>query len=74
MMIMRAGKKPSISWSIKDLGLTSERVGNEGSLIQVIKLVVPPSQRKQIILEGETPQEVAEKLAEELDKLGVLGA
>jgi len=74
MMIMRAGKKPSTSWSIEVLGLASERVGSEGSLIQVIKLVVPPSQRKQILIEGGTPQEVAEKLAEELDKLGVLGA
>ncbi|MFQ6124695.1 MAG: electron transfer flavoprotein subunit beta/FixA family protein [Candidatus Heimdallarchaeota archaeon] len=74
MMIMKAGKKPTTSWTIEDLGLSPERVGGAGSPIEVTKLVVPPSQRKQILLEGETPQEVAEKLVEELDKLGILGA
>jgi len=73
MMIMRAGKKPSTTWTLEDLGLTPEQIGREGAPIQVMKLVVPPSERKQIILEGETSQEVAEKLVEELDKLGVLG-
>ncbi|MFX0196773.1 MAG: electron transfer flavoprotein subunit beta/FixA family protein [Candidatus Hodarchaeota archaeon] len=73
MMIMKAGKKPMTSWTIENLGLSSELIGSEGSLIRVTKLYVPPSQRKQIIIEGETPQEAVEKLVEELDKIGVLG-
>ncbi|MFX1514462.1 MAG: electron transfer flavoprotein subunit beta/FixA family protein [Promethearchaeota archaeon] len=74
MMIMRASKKPSTTWTLDDLGLTPESVGNIGSPIQVTKVFVPPSQRKQILVEGKTPQEAAEKLAEEIDKLGIIGA
>ena len=74
MMIMKASKKPSTTWTLEDLELPLERVGSAGSPIQVTKLFVPPSERKQILIEGETPQEVAKKLVAELDKLGVLGA
>ena len=73
MMIMKASKKPITTLTLDDLDLTPEQVGVAGSPVQTKNIIVPPSERKQILLEGKTPQEIVEKLVKELDKQRVIG-
>lgn len=70
IQIMSAGKKESLEWNAKDLGIEPSSVGKTGSLVTVESVSVPPSARKKIIYEG-PPAETSEKLADALLKEGV---
>ena len=43
------------------------------SKIEIKQVLAPKTERKKIMITGETVQEIAEKLAEELIKEGVVG-
>jgi len=73
MAIMKASKKPIIEWNLEDLNIPKENVSAAGSAIQVIEVLAPKVERKSIAIKGETPDEVAEKLAKALIKEGVVG-
>jgi len=73
MAIMKASKKPIVEWNMEDLKILKDEVGRAGSAIQVTEVLAPKVERKSITIKGETPEEVAEKLARELIKEGVVG-
>jgi electron transfer flavoprotein beta subunit len=72
MMIMKASKKEVILWKATDLGISSEKVGEKGSAVKTMSVLAPKSERKKIIIKGETPAETAEKLAKALILEGVI--
>lgn len=73
MAIMKASKKEIVIWTAQDLGISKEKVGKTGSAIQVTEVLAPKVERKKIVITGETAAEIAEKLAKELIKEGVVG-
>lgn len=72
MSIMRASRKKIEEWDRETLGLSREEVGAAGSAVKVLEVKAPPMERKRIIIEAETPEEAAEKLAQRLIEDGVL--
>ena len=70
MDVIRASKKELITWSLSDLGVSSEKVG---TAVQILDVSAPKVERKKVKIEGETPKEIAEKLVKVLIQDGVLG-
>jgi len=64
--IMAAAKKQVSVWSAGDLGVDSSQLGAAGSLLSLDRLYVPVQDVKCEFIEGETPEESAEKLAAKL--------
>jgi len=64
--IMAAAKKQVSVWSAGDLGVDSSQLGAAGSLLSLDRLYVPVHDVKCEFIEGETPEEAAEKLAAKL--------
>ena len=62
---MSARKAEILVWGNKDLGLTEDKIGLNGSPTQVVKIFTPSPKEGGKILEGE-PQEVVDKLVEEI--------
>ncbi|MBW1712175.1 MAG: electron transfer flavoprotein subunit beta/FixA family protein [Deltaproteobacteria bacterium] len=62
--IMKAKKKPLEVKKLADLGLDPGQAGSAGALVEVVKMVPPPEREAGIVVEGETPQEKAAKLAD----------
>jgi electron transfer flavoprotein alpha/beta subunit len=73
MAIMKASKKEMVTWTLADLGVSTDRVGKEGSGIMILDVKAPKVERKKILIDGETPQEMAEKLVKALIQEGVVG-
>lgn len=72
MLIIKAKKKPMTVWTSSDLGIEKEQVGTDGSAIQVIDVLAPIIERKQIEIKGENVQEITDNLANAIIKEGVL--
>jgi electron transfer flavoprotein beta subunit len=72
MMIMKASKKEVVLWKAADLGLSADKVGEKGSAVKTVSVLAPKSERKRIVIKGETPAETAEKLAKALIQEGVI--
>lgn len=70
MMIMKASKKEIVVWFLADLNVAGERLAPK---IEVLEVLAPRTERKKIRIVGESPQEIAEKLAEALVQEGVVG-
>ena len=70
MMIMKASKKEIVAWTLTDLNVSKEKIGAK---IEVIEALAPKTERKKIMVTGETVQEIAEKLARALIQEGVVG-
>lgn len=70
MMIMRASKKEIVNWTLTDLVLEKAKLA---SRIELLEVQAPKTERKKIKITGETPQEIAEKLAKALIQEGVVG-
>jgi electron transfer flavoprotein beta subunit len=70
MMIMKASKKEIMTWALADLGVQKEKITPK---IEVIEATAPVTERKKIIIKGETMHEIAEKLAKALVQEGVVG-
>jgi electron transfer flavoprotein beta subunit len=62
--IMKAKKKPLDVKKLADLGVDPGQAGAAGALLEVIKMVPPPARDAGKVVEGESPQEKAAKLAE----------
>jgi len=69
--IIKAKKKPFITWNTDDLGGEKGKYGLAGSLTQVIKIYAPPTRQRGIVIEDE-PEAAVEKLIELLNKDGVI--
>jgi len=61
--IMKAKKKEVKSVKIADLGLDPNGVGKAGAKTQILKMYSPPQRESGNIIEGETAEETAPKLA-----------
>jgi len=64
--IMAAAKKQVTIWSAADLGLDASQLGPAGSLLALERLYVPVQESQCEFLEGETPDEAAQMLAQKL--------
>ncbi|MEM2394087.1 MAG: electron transfer flavoprotein subunit beta/FixA family protein [Candidatus Bathyarchaeia archaeon] len=71
MDVLKASKKPIITWTLSDLGIPSEKVG--ALAVQVLEVSAPKVERRKIRIQGETPKEIAEKLVKALIQDGVIG-
>jgi electron transfer flavoprotein beta subunit len=70
--IMAAAKKQVPVWKGDDLGLDGGKVGSAADRLQVRDVYVPKRESRCEILDGETPEERAEKLALRLRELKVI--
>jgi electron transfer flavoprotein alpha/beta subunit len=71
MNIMKAKKKPQVTWSAQDLGLDPAGV-QAVSYVKVLGVTAPKVERKQIRVEADTVEEATAKLVEYLVGEGVL--
>ncbi len=68
---MAAKKKPITKWSAADLGVDSSQVGaNSGTKLE--KVSPPEARTRGEVIEGETPEEVADKLFDKLRENQIL--
>ncbi|RLI14645.1 electron transfer flavoprotein subunit beta [Candidatus Bathyarchaeota archaeon] len=70
MDVIKASKKELVTWSLSDLGVSSDEVG---VAVEILGISAPKIERKKVKIEGETPEEIAEKLVKALIQEGVLG-
>lgn len=70
MAIMKASKKEIIVWNAEALGLAKEKLG---STLEIIEVLAPKMERRKIVIKGENPTEIADKLAKALIQEGVVG-
>jgi electron transfer flavoprotein beta subunit len=68
---MAAKKAPLTKWTAADLGIAPVGVG-AGSPTKTIKAISPPPRTKGELIQGETPEEIADKLIEKLRQNQVL--
>ena len=71
MGIRRARSKEIKVLSLKDLGLSENEVGEEGSWLKIRKFYIPPPKKQAEIISG-SPSEEAAKLVEILKSRGVI--
>ncbi|MCW4035670.1 MAG: electron transfer flavoprotein subunit beta/FixA family protein, partial [Candidatus Bathyarchaeota archaeon] len=69
--IMKAKRKPVEEWNAATLGLSADEV-RAGSSVEVIEVIAPLVERKRVVIEAETVEEAAKKLAEAILSEGVL--
>jgi electron transfer flavoprotein beta subunit len=70
MMIMKASKKEIITWTGLNLSLDKNKIATK---IELVKVLAPRTERKKIKITGESPREIAEKLAKALLQEGIIG-
>lgn len=68
MKIMRAKRKPLTEWSLQDLN-----IGEVKNMVDIIELETPTVERKRVTIEGETEEEIVDKLIQYLKNEGVVG-
>jgi electron transfer flavoprotein alpha/beta subunit len=73
MAIMAASKKPTTTWTSKELHLSAEELGFNGSLVEVLRSTISVGERKRVMLQGEA-REIAPTLVKALIQEGVLKA
>jgi electron transfer flavoprotein beta subunit len=70
--IMAAKKKEPVVWKPADLEVDAGQIGASGRRTKLLKLFQPVREGECEIIEGETPEETAEKLATKLREVKVL--
>jgi electron transfer flavoprotein beta subunit len=70
--IMAAKKKEPIIWKPADIGVEASQIGTQGRRTKLQKLFQPVREGKCEIVEGESPEEAAVKLAVKLREVKVL--
>jgi electron transfer flavoprotein beta subunit len=70
--IMAAGKKQIPVWHATELGVDPATTGRTGSLTRVTKLYIPRFEGKCEFIQGDTPEEMGEKLALRLRELKII--
>ncbi|MEM3551517.1 MAG: electron transfer flavoprotein subunit beta/FixA family protein [Candidatus Bathyarchaeia archaeon] len=69
MDVIKASKKEVVTWSLSDLGVPNEEVK---AAIEVLEVSAPRVERKKMKIEGESANEVAEKVVKALIQEGIL--
>jgi electron transfer flavoprotein beta subunit len=64
--IMAAARKQVTVWAASDLGLDASQVGKQGVRLNLERLFIPVVEGKCEFIEGETPEETANALAQKL--------
>jgi electron transfer flavoprotein beta subunit len=64
--IMAAARKQVTTWAASDLGLDGGQVGKQGVRLNLDRLFIPVVESKCEFIEGETPEEAANALAQKL--------
>jgi electron transfer flavoprotein alpha/beta subunit len=72
MNIMRARKKPMLDWSLGELGLSGDKL-LDLSKVSTTSIEVPIVERKNIIIEANSVEEMVKILVQHLREEGVLG-
>jgi electron transfer flavoprotein beta subunit len=70
--IMQAGKKKIPTWDLGELGADAAKVGRAGALTTVSQLAIPTFESECEFIEGDTPEEMGEKLALRLRELKII--
>lgn len=70
--IMAAKKKQPVVWKPADIGIETSRIGAAGRRTKLVKLFQPVREGKCEMVEGESPEEAAEKLAMKLREVKVI--
>jgi electron transfer flavoprotein beta subunit len=70
--IMMAARKEVTTWSAADLGLDGSQLGAQGARLNLERLYAPVSDIECEIMEAETPEEAAQKLADRLREAKVI--
>ncbi len=70
--IMLAARKQVATWTAADLGLSPDQVGAAGSRLTLERLFQPVSEIQCEFIEGETPEEAAQKLAQRLREAKII--
>jgi electron transfer flavoprotein beta subunit len=70
--IMSAGKKKIPTWALAEVGADAAQVGKAGALTTVTKLYIPRFESDCEFIEGDTPEEMGEKLALRLRELKII--
>ncbi len=70
--IMAAGKKTIPVWKAADLGLDPERIGPGAARVVITDVYIPVKESKCEMIEGDTPEEQAAKLAARLRELKLI--
>ena len=70
--IMAAGKKKIPAWDLAEIGVDASKVGQGGALTTVTKLFIPVFESECEFIEGDTPEEMGEKLALRLRELRII--
>ncbi|MDH5448699.1 MAG: electron transfer flavoprotein subunit beta/FixA family protein [Candidatus Bathyarchaeota archaeon] len=73
MAIMKASKKEIVTWKLADINVPLKKVGETGSGVRIMDVLAPKVERKRIVIEGENPAEIAEKLVKALIQEGMVG-
>ena len=69
--IRQAGDKPIVEWELDDL-VPSEIYATAEARIHTLATYAPPSDRKRISVDGESPEETARMLVSHLEESGVI--
>jgi len=70
--IMMAARKQITTWSAADLGLSPDQVGAAGARLTLERLFQPVSETQCELIEGETVDEAAQKLAQRLREAKII--
>jgi len=70
--IMTAARKQVATWSAADLGLSSDQVGAAGVRLALERLFQPVQETQCEFVDGETPEESAQKLAQRLREAKII--
>ncbi len=70
--IMQAGKKKIPTWDLAELGADASKTGSSGALTTVSELTIPTFESECEFIEGDTPEEMGEKLALRLRELKII--
>lgn len=70
--IMQAARKQVTTWTAADLGLDASQVGRPAVRLNLERLFQPVSEVECEVIEGETPEEAAQKLAQRLREEKIL--
>ncbi|MHC5211031.1 MAG: electron transfer flavoprotein subunit beta/FixA family protein [Planctomycetota bacterium] len=72
LQIMGASKKPTLRWSLSDLGFEEGRTAAAMSGLRTVEVYAPQIERRGLPIRGETTDEIAMELARKLFELGLL--
>jgi len=72
MAIMKASKKEIVTWKLADVDVPPEKVGEIGSGVKIVDVLAPKVERKKMLVDGENPGEIAEKLVKALIQEGLI--